>query len=157
LWFYLVTLSVGKETNQKKVFLLTILDQKKTIRTKIERCLCRVRWHLHFFALEFEWMTNIPFLWKLNQKWLDIRLTRVWVCGVVWVHWKSIKSVFYFFTFSTFFAFCVTFRLFGHFCYFLFRQCTIIRGMRRIQLLIGWISSALSIYLVAGNKLMSSY
>ena len=94
-----------ERNKSKKVFLLTILDQKKTIRTKIERCLCRVRWHLHFFAFAFEWMTNIPFLWKLNQKWLDIRLTRVWVCGVVWVHWKSIKSVFYLFAFSTFFIF----------------------------------------------------
>jgi hypothetical protein len=147
-----------ERNKSKKVFLLTILDQKKTIRTKIERCLCRVRWHLHFFAFAFEWMTNIPFLWKLNQKWLDIRLTRVWVS--VWGRLSSLKidkKCFLLFYLFYFFYFCVTFRLFGHFCYFLFRQCTIIRGMRRIQLLIGWISSALSIYLVAGNKLMSSY
>jgi hypothetical protein len=78
-----------ERNKSKKVFLLTILDQKKTSRTKIEHCLYRVRWHLHFFAFAFEWMTNIPFLWKLNQKWLDIRLTRVWVS--VWGRLSSLK------------------------------------------------------------------
>ena len=148
-----------ERNKSKKVFLLTILDQKKTIRTKIERCLCRVRWHLHFCVwvwVDDKYSVSLKIESKVTWHQVDSRVS-------VWGRLSSLKIdkkcflLFYLFYLFYFFDFCVTFRLFGHFCYFLFRQCTIIRGMRRIQLLIGWISSALSIYLVAGNKLMSSY